>query len=231
MTRPWCSVCDTIHEPGRSCPGELFATGNERHGWRMHVETPAGIEAIGVLVAPCHDHWRARILTYPNLLWVVPGRSATMKFLGATPQEAESRAIAFVNTHIDDRGYVRRNTLDPVIVGKLVVEAEGTGPYPKQAGPARRKVRSLPLHFGTVRPTAPGWTMNLSRDGLFVSTPDPLSPRDPIALRVDLLGYDVRLRGHVVWRRVEIEPGRPLGMGVRLLAPPQAYTSFYTSLP
>lgn len=231
MSGPWCPTCCSVHEPGEACPGELRATGNERHGWRVHVETPTGVEAIGVLVAPCHERWRARILTYPNVLWTIPGGGNTLKFVGRTPQEAEAKAIAFVEAHVLSLGLTRRDGLEPVHVGKLVFEAAGTGAYRKDAGPARRKVRTLPLQFGPFRPVAPGWTMNLSRDGLFISTPAPLDPRDPVTLAVDLLGYTVRMRGRVVWSRQEILPGRPLGMGIQLIAPPQAYTSFYQSLP
>ncbi len=226
----WCGLCHTLHDRPE-CPGELRATGNERHGWRVHVESAHGVEAYGVLVAPCGDLWRARILTYPNVLWVVPGGTASMKFAGATPQEAEAKAIAFVEAHLRARGLGRRDGVEPVLSGKIVVEAAGTGAYAKDSGPARRKPRTLPLRYGPLRPSAPGWTMNLSRDGLFVATPSPLEPAGPVAITLDLMGYNVRLRGKVVWRRAEIEPGRPLGMGVRLIAPPQAYTSFYQSLP
>lgn len=64
---------------------EAPATGPERHGWRVHVETSRGVEAIGVLVAPSGDLWRSRILTYPNVLWTAPGGRSTLKFLAPTP--------------------------------------------------------------------------------------------------------------------------------------------------
>ena len=65
----FCRVCGTEHQGPASCPGELPATGVERPGWRVQVETPFGHEAIGVLLAPSHEQWRARIVTYPNVLW------------------------------------------------------------------------------------------------------------------------------------------------------------------
>jgi hypothetical protein len=70
----WCSVCGGNHQSPKECPGELRATGPERHGWRVTVDTPYGFEAYGVLVAPSVELWRARIITYPNVLWMVRGR-------------------------------------------------------------------------------------------------------------------------------------------------------------
>ena len=78
----WCPVCGSVHAGPRDCPGDLRATGPERHGWRVAVETPLGIEAYGILVAPTHERWRARILTFPNVLWTIPGGAATLKFVG-----------------------------------------------------------------------------------------------------------------------------------------------------
>ena len=80
----WCEICCTTHLPSHRCPGDLQATEDERHGWRVNVETPQGIEGYGVLVAPTSGPWRARILTYPNILWLVPGGRATIKFVGDT---------------------------------------------------------------------------------------------------------------------------------------------------
>src|SRR6267143_1834934 len=96
VSHTFCCVCGTEHSGPASCPGELRATGAEKHGWRVNVETPFGHEAIGVLLAPSHDVWRARILTYPNVLWAAPGGRGAIKFVGDTPAEAEERAIKFV---------------------------------------------------------------------------------------------------------------------------------------
>ena len=53
MSQTWCPICSTRHQPGRQdCPGEVAATEPERHGWKVNVETPQGLEAYGVLVAP-----------------------------------------------------------------------------------------------------------------------------------------------------------------------------------
>jgi hypothetical protein len=75
----------------------------------VNVETPFGHEAIGVLLAPSHDVWRARILTYPNVLWAAPGGRGAIKFVGDTPAEAEARAIKFVEEHVRAKRYLRRD--------------------------------------------------------------------------------------------------------------------------
>ena len=82
MVEQWCPVCCCRHRDKKDCPGELLATGPERQGWRVNVQTSTGIEACGVLVAPAGDSWRARILTFPNILWTVPDGSGTLKFVG-----------------------------------------------------------------------------------------------------------------------------------------------------
>ena len=48
---PWCRVCGCRHSPSSHCRGELQATGVEFPGWKVNVETPRGILAIGVLIA------------------------------------------------------------------------------------------------------------------------------------------------------------------------------------
>jgi hypothetical protein len=48
----WCAYCCTRHADAADCPGVLEATGSERPGWRVNVETPQGIQAYGALLAP-----------------------------------------------------------------------------------------------------------------------------------------------------------------------------------
>ena len=96
MSEQWCNVCCTRHDDGRSCPGDLLATDVERHGWRVSVFTEGRTEEYGVLVAPARGIWRARILTYPNMLWSVPGGRGTMKFAGDSAAEAERRARDYI---------------------------------------------------------------------------------------------------------------------------------------
>ncbi len=63
-------------------------TGPEERRWQIAVETPRGIEGYGVLVAPSGNRWRARILTFPNILWTIPGGGTSIKFLARSETTA-----------------------------------------------------------------------------------------------------------------------------------------------
>ncbi|HEX4822905.1 MAG TPA: PilZ domain-containing protein [Candidatus Polarisedimenticolaceae bacterium] len=227
MAAFWCPACGSDHEKPGDCPGDLRATGPERHGWRVAVETPHGIEAYGVLVAPSTDRWRARIVTYPNILWTIPGGSRTLKFVGASPQDAEARAVGFVEGHIKARGYRRRDALDGPTVGRIRAEARALA----NVGPARRKQRSLPIRFGSGPSLFTAMTGNVSESGMFVATLAPLDSGVALRVLVDLETGPVGLKGEVIWSRERIVLGRPVGMGVQLLAPPEAYREFVRELP
>ena len=62
----WCLVCCTAHGKDDPCPGELLATGPERHAWRVSVDTPHGMETRlnGILIDRFAAHERAG---YPTL--------------------------------------------------------------------------------------------------------------------------------------------------------------------
>ena len=223
MATLWCSICGSSHAKSEDCPGDLRATGPERHGWRVAVETPRGIEAYGVLVAPSYDLWRARILTYPKILWTIPGGSSTLKFVGASARDVEAQAIAFIQGHMRARGYKPRSVPDTVRPGGVPAEAR---PGVKAPGPELRKIRSLPVRFGSGPTLFSAMTVNVSASGLFVNT---LVPMDPgLGVRV-FMSLDVGafgMRGEVVWNRRRPMLGRPAGMGVRLIAPPHGYVDF-----
>jgi Tfp pilus assembly protein PilZ len=222
----WCAACGTDHATAEDCPGELRATGPERHGWRVAVETPHGIEAYGVLVAPSHDLWRARIVTYPNILWTIPGGSRTLKFVGRSPQDAEASAVGFVEGHIRARGYQRRDALDGPPVGRIRAEARALA----SVGPALRKPRSLPVRFGSGSSLFAAMTGNLSESGMFVATIAPLGFGVALRVSIDLETGPVGLKGEVIWSRDHLVLGRPMGMGLQLLAPPEAYRQFVREL-
>ena len=224
----WCSVCGGSHAAPQECPGALTATGPERHGWRVAVDTPYGIEAYGVLVAPSHDRWRARILTYPNVLWMIPGGGVSLKFAGATPQEAEAGAIAFIEGHIKARGYTRQEAPDTPEVSRIDAEGHARGP---SAAPALRKLRAFPVRFGTGPSLFAAMTGNLSESGLFVVTLAPFDPGTGLRVLLDLDTGPMGLKGQVVWHRVRPAGGRPMGMGVQLVAPPAPYREFVLELP
>lgn len=229
MGLSWCSICGGSHAMPRDCPGDLRATGPERHGWRVAVETPYGIEAYGVLVAPSLELWRARIITYPNVLWTVPGGSLTLKFAGATPQEAEASAVAFVEGHVKTRGYVRRDTPDAPAVSRYRDEAQARAL--SAVGPALRKMRAIPVRFGTGPTLFAAMTGNLSESGLFVMTLAPFGPGTGVRVLIDLDTGPVGLKGQVVWQRSRPVSGRPVGMGVQLESPPEPYREFVVELP
>ena len=218
----WCGVCGSAHAEPRDCPGDLRATGDERHGWRVAVETPHGIEAYGVLVAPTHEKWRARILTFPNVLWTIPGGAATLKFVGATPQTAEALAVSFIEGHIRSRGYARRDALDAVSTGAYRAEARpGT-----VIAAALRKPHAMPVRFGQGAALFSAMTANVSECGLFVATMAPLDSGAALRLMVSLETGPLGMKGEVVWSRPKIVLGRPVGMGVRLDEPPSLDQEF-----
>jgi hypothetical protein len=235
MGAPWCRVCNTRHAPEGDCPGELNATGAERHGWRVTVETPHGIESYGELIAPCREACRARILTYPNVLWLVPGGNSTMKFVSKTPEEVERLAIAFIEEHCTDRGFRRRDQVVPVDAGPLNPEAAsgadvGKAPGLARTPTARRMPRSLPVRFGPDRATQLGSTADLSEEGMFIMTSVPLEAGTSVLLHLEIVGTTVPMQGLVMWSRVRREPGRPVGMGIRIVHPPQVYVNFVKTL-
>jgi len=225
----YCAVCGGEHARPQDCPGDLRATGPERHGWRVAVETPYGIEAYGVLVAPSFELWRARVITYPNILWTVPGGAVTLKFAGRTAQDAEARAVAFVEGHIKARGFVKRDAPDAPAVSRYRAEADAKANEP--AGPALRKVRAIPVRFGNGPAMFAAMTGNLSESGLFVITLAPFDPGTGLRVMIDLETGPVGLKGEVVWKRDKIVVGRPLGMGVQLISVPESYREFVVELP
>jgi hypothetical protein len=229
VSQRFCRVCGTEHADPANCPGELRATGTERPGWRVNVETPFGHEAIGVLLAPSRDQWRARIVTYPNVLWSAPGGRGTLKFVGNTREEAEAQAIAFVEEHVRAKRYLRR---DGLAVANVAPVSEPAGNVARPLFIAvRRKTRCLPVRFGVDRAVTRGMTLNLSSDGMFVHVATPAESGGSLLVHLDLDGYTVPMRGLVMWIRRRPEAERPTGMGIRLSNPPPFYQSFVAALP
>jgi Tfp pilus assembly protein PilZ len=194
----------------------------------VHVETPYGLQAIGVLVAPSNDLWRARILTYPNVLWTTPGGASSVKFAGRSPEEAERSAVRFIEGHIADRGYRRRDQLDPFEARRACGGGPRSRPDRQQASERKRCI--LSVRFGPERPVLAGATINLSREGLFVSTPKPLAAGASVRLRLDVGSRALPLRGIVIWNRRNAAPGLPLGMGIRLVDPAPGYPRYVDRL-
>jgi hypothetical protein len=191
------------------------------------MDTPRGPEVIGVLVAPCGGLWRARILTYPDTLWTVPGGGGSMKFAAASPQAAERQAIALIKAQCIERRWLRREDTAPATLGAVDPER---APDAVPPSPARRKLRSFPVWFGLAVPTTEGVTADLSTTGLAISSRTAYEAGTILRIRIDLYAFRVTCRGEVAWSRSSAETGRPAAMGVRLIDPPTIYVRYVEAL-
>lgn len=225
----WCPVCCTQHRSARDCPGELLATGTERYGRKISIAVEGRTEVIGVLIAEAGEHWRARIMTYPNMLWSVPGGRGAMKFVGNSAQDAESAAVAFVEGHCRKRGYkLARTPEDPLAAGPIDRES-AVQANPRGAADERHP-HALAIRFGEKRAEEPGITGDLSGGGLFVITQRPVPQGRPLKMLLDLGNFTIPLAGTVAWVRVRAEKDRPLGMGIELRTPPAMYGRYVKRL-
>ena len=224
----WCTICCTQHESRADCPGPLMATGPERHGRRVTVAGQGRTAVHGVLIAEAGEHWRARILTYPKMLWSVPGERGTLKFVGRSPQEVEAKATKFILQVCKFRGC--EIVEDAEVPESSAVDAEGALLQAPRVAGEQRHLKSLPIHFGREKPTERGRTADLSRGGVFVITNRPLPPGTRVRLRLKLEGFSVPLEGEVAWTHTRFEQGRPPGMGIQLRNPPAMYSRYVPSL-
>jgi type IV pilus assembly protein PilZ len=83
---------------------------------------------------------------------------------------------------------------------------------------AHRRVRlALQVSYRTAGAFLVSYTVDLSRGGLYLETPEPLPEGTHLELQVDVPGIpeDIRLRGIVVWRQTQPQGGHPAGMGVQ----------------
>lgn len=225
----WCPRCGTEHPSPVACPRDVTATAAEKPRWRVGVETPEGIRGYGVLVAEAGARWRARIVTFPNILWMVPGGGETMKFFAKREEEAVRRAVDFIRAHCIAKGYTMRDEVQFVepLRRRAVAVGEWIDATRKNAP---RFDRCLPVRFGRSRPTVLGQTANLSETGLFIATPNPLSEGELLGLSLELEHCKVPLRASVAWHREASGPGRDRGMGMRLFCPPSVYVSYVRAL-
>jgi hypothetical protein len=224
----WCRRCGVRHSK-KACLGEILAAEPERHGWRIAVDTPTGRVVHGVLIAPTGDYWRARIMTFPRTLWVVPDGKKTLKFLGSDPGHAERQAIAFIQEHCRNAGHSVVD--DPALVAEPdPVELEQTDEA-DEAEANRRKLRSVLVRFGPSKPDRRAKTADLSEKGLYVATKEPYARGTHLRLVLEVSGARIPLSGVVQWTRTVAAPGRPEGMGIRLLRPPAFYVQYVRRLP
>lgn len=224
-----CPDCGTSHSASADCPGELRPTTPERQGFRVNVDTPRGIEAFGVLLAACGEQWRARILTYPNAVWLVPGGKTSLKFLAPTAEAAELQAIEFIRSHCRMRDYTIREPLRGEKTSQPLQPANVdvfTPPY----SAAIRKIRFLPVRFGVIGATEPGGTGNLSETGIFIITCLPLDSGVRLKMTLDVDERDIDLDGCVRWMQRTPHGGMSPGMGIQLIAPPPPYIKYVRDL-
>ena len=224
----WCLVCCSQHVPGRDCPGELLATGPERHARRFQVSQEIRIEYYGVLIAESHDAWRSRIFTYPNMLWSVPGGRGTMKFVGATAQAAEAAAVAFIREHCTRRKFLLTEHEQPKVAGRM--KSERAAVQNPRGARDERLPCEMDVVFGEEKPDEPGLTTDLSDGGLFIATERPKPQGRRLKLKLEAGGYTIPLRGSVAWVRTKAEKGRPIGMGIQLTQPPALYLRYVESV-
>ena len=223
--REWCYTCCTDHAPRDACPGPLLATGEERHGWRVLVTTPFGAEIYGVLVASCRGVWRSRILTYPNILWILPS-GGSLKFVGSGPRDAEAQAVEFIKQHCKTRNLEIEKKLPAVESGRVDPEHDAAIAGALRVESRKRKVDGIPLKFGLGHVTEEATTDNYSEGGLFIRTDSPLPQESAVRIQLELQGLRIPLKGVVQWVRETEEDGRPPGMGVKIERPPPRYIHF-----
>ena len=221
----WCSICQTRHTDPTKCPGELLATGPERHGLRIKVLARHRTEVYGILVAEAGEIWRARILTYPNMLWSIPGGRGTIKFVGESAQDAERQAIDFIREHCRERGFKLLEEQDPEVESQPCSSEASTLKSPQGSKEARH-LRSLVIRFGENKAENAAMTSDLSAGGLFIVTDRPLPEGRSLKMLLSMDSYTIPLLGKVTWVRSKAEQGRPVGMGVRLLSPPGLYIRY-----
>lgn len=216
----FCAICSTPHGSSEPCPGELRATGPERHGWAVAVDAPRGVELYGVIVAPSAPRWRARVVTYPKAPWTIPETRGPLRFVGDSPGEAEARALEFVLQWCAAHGKKAR---------------DGFGPWDLPDGPPTRKLpprkrRQIAVRYATPSSRGLTTTANVSPTGMFLTAIDPLPVGTVVDLEMEIFGCVAAFRGEVRWIREALEPGRPRGMGVRLYDPPPVYKLFVRGL-
>lgn len=194
----------------------------------MRVRTARGTEDVGVLIARTRGRWRARIVTYPNVLWTAPGGRTTLKFVSDTAEEAERQAVAFIQGHCARRPSAARGMLVQVATAAERFEFPAKPSSSNLAG--KRWRVALPVRYGELRASDLGATANVSAEGMFIAAASPSEAGSPLRILVEVRGCTMHLRGLVMWSRRRPEGRRPAGMGIRLLLTPAPWASFVESI-
>jgi len=181
------------------------------------------LEYYGVLIAEAGECWRARVFTYPNMLWSVPGGRGTIKFAGATAKEAETLAVDFLRDHCDSRRFTMQDANEEPSAGWGQGTTDRSATH---AGKERRHPCKVPIRFGQDKASQAATTANLSPGGIYIATDKPMEKGKQIRMLLDVQAYTIPLSGTVAWVRVNEEAGKPRGMGVRLLQPPALFLRY-----
>ena len=195
------------------------------------METPHGVEAFGVLVAPSGERWRARILTYPNILWLAPSGQGAARFVGKTAREAEKKAIDFITAHCRQRGFRICTENGPGWAAGLPADRIDNSIQRIKGPQSHRKIAFTPIRYGRLRPELRAGTGNVSETGLFIVTDRPEATGTRLRMRLELAKLGMSLKGEVCWFRARPEEGRAPGMGIHLDQPSEAYTKYVRSIP
>lgn len=225
--RAWCAKCGVLHLEDGACVDACQPTGPERAAWQSTFVGTDGEMGVRILLAPIAEGWRARVVTAPRSLWVVPRSSTAMKFLGETEEDARSAALVFVHETLTAGGFHDRGAARPKAPAGVWIERRGGDEDPDDPDAALRKLYRLSARWGPTLPDHPGWTANLSKSGVFLVTDEPPTPGTNIRIKLEIGACSMPLEGRVVWRRPLAENlERPQGMGIHLTRPPSLYRDF-----
>ncbi len=131
-------------------------------------------------------------------------------------ERGTSTAVGTVVPH----GLTFQQPVDPYIVRQWVYRAE------RQSH--ERAPVQFPVEYIQAGTGGHGTCLNLSRGGMFISTPQPAPPGSQVALTFNLpnLSHTFSVLARVVWmRKEETEPRAAEGMGVEFLDPKPSQTA------
>ncbi len=193
----------------------------------MTAQTPSRTEEYCVLIAPSGDLWRARIVTFPSMLWSVPQGRQTMKFVARSAEAVEKLARDYIRQFCIERKFKMSAIRTDAPAGPVNSD---TAPGADDAGQPRRLLHAVTIRFGEEKLDRSGCTLDLSAGGLAVETRQPLPMGRRVKLVMEVEGSSLPLVGTVVWARSKAEGDRPAGMGVQLQSPPALYRHYVRKL-
>lgn len=95
----------------------------------------------------------------------------------------------------------------------------------------RRRVEVL---YGPGTPHFKGYSGNMSRSGIMIRAIRCFGPGIVLNMQLDFGGKLIRIRGTVLWARegsVQLLPTGRIGMGLKLIDPPDEYFAAIESMP